>query len=178
MVSDSLLGLLLKRFDTFGKFIQDIVDTYKVLLCGIELSFSLILTDLELNDTGCFFDYTPSVFGLCREDLVYSALTYDRITVLTKTRIKEKANDILESAVDVIYLIFTFTGTVESSRYLDLTVIIIEEVIVIIESKRNLGIVHCLSGLGTVKDDIFHLSATESLNALLTENPSDGIGNI
>ena len=47
----SLSGLLFKRSLALFKFAQDVIDSNEVLLCTVELSLRLILTDTVLNDT-------------------------------------------------------------------------------------------------------------------------------
>ena len=159
--------LLFERSFALFELSKDIVDADEVLLGAVELPLSLILTDAVLYDTGSLFDDPSSVFGLCRKDIVNSALSYERIAVTAKTRIKEKDRDVLKTAVDLVDLIFGFAGSVKPSGDANLREAVIYISVGIIESNGHLGIVHRTSGRCTVEYDIFHLAATELLNALL-----------
>ena len=44
-------GLLFERSLTLFEFTEDVIDSYEVLLCAVEFSLGLILTDTVLNDT-------------------------------------------------------------------------------------------------------------------------------
>ncbi|MNE92766.1 hypothetical protein D3C80_1905300 [compost metagenome] len=50
--------------------------------------------------------------------------------------------------------------------------------IFIIQSKRNLAIVHCFPRITAREDNILHLAAAQRLGALFTKHPADTVRNI
>ena len=83
VISLGLFRLFGKRSDLISQFFQDIVDADEILLGCVQFSFGLFFSGLKLHDTGSFLKNFTSVFGLCRKDIVNSALTDDGITVFT-----------------------------------------------------------------------------------------------
>ena len=78
----------------------------------------------------------------------------------------------------MIDLVFTFAGTVKSSGDLNFIILDRQDTVRIIKCHGNFGEIHGTLGLRTVKDDVFHLRATERFNALLTKDPADRVRNV
>ena len=78
----------------------------------------------------------------------------------------------------MIDLVFAFAGTIESSGDLYLIVLDRKDPVRVIQCHGDFSEIHGTLGLRTIKDDVFHLRATERFNALLAKDPADRVRNV
>lgn len=145
---------------------------------SLEAAEGFDLLGLESADAGRFFeDHAPlSRRGL--EEDVDLALLDDAVGLRSHPRAGEQVANIAETAGLPIDQVLPLAAAIDPPRDVDFGAINRQPAVGVVERDGDLGRVHRPPGAGAVEDHIGHFLAAKALNALLAEDPLDGIDDV
>jgi len=145
---------------------------------AFKLAFGLSLAILIPDDARHFLKKTAPVRRLAGEKLVNLTLTDNGVSLLAYARVREEVNNVPKQTGTPIKKVLTGPVPVHSPGYGNLGVVNRERPVTIINGQPDFSIVERAPAVTASKDKILHNLAPQLFRALLTQNPSDGIGNI
>src|SRR6185436_5418851 len=139
-------------------------------------ALGLLLPALELRDAGGLFDEKATIFGLRADDEADLSLLDDRVRLRTDAGAEEEIGDVLQANLDFVDQVLAVAVAMEATRDRELGVVLVLEReirrIVVLEVKRDLGVVGRSARLGAVEDHVLHPAAAEVLRRLLAHAPA------
>ena len=178
LVASCLAGLALKGANLPLHLLDDIGDTEKVRLGVLQLAERLLLLRLVLRDAGSLFEDGASVFRAAVEQLRRAPLLHDGVGAPADAGVHEEIVDVLEPAGGAVDQILRLAVTKDAAGDADFVPLDPQFLLALREGHGYLGHVVGLACVGSVENDICHLSATQSLGRLFSEHPANGIQDI
>ncbi len=171
-------GLLFKgrkmRFELF----QNVHDADQVFVCTLHTALRLILACTITADPCRLLKHGASILAVLAQDVIDAPLPDDGVALLTDTCIAKQIDDILQTAITTIELIFTIATAIDTSCDAHFVVGKGELLIGIVKREGHFAIVHGFFALGAIEDDIRHAIATKGFGALFAQYPTHGIADI
>ena len=150
----------------------------KVILRLLQPGFRLLLAIAVAGNARCLLKNFTSILASGGHDTVDLPLTNHRITVPTKACIHKQIIDIPQAHIHLIQKILAFPRTVIPAGDSHRIVVKGKLTLRIIDGERHLCESLGFPMRGPVEDQLLHFVAAEGTGGLLSQHPSNGIGNI
>ena len=170
-----LFGLLFQRANLQFKLFNLVVDTKQVFFRFLQLSLRLFLAVAETRNARRFLKDLAAVNASGRDDISYSSLPDDGISVTAEAGIHQERVYVLQAHLLAVNVILTFTAAVVAAGQHQFAALCGEDPCRVVQDQRNLGIAHRRPDFGTAEDNVLHLVAAERAGALLTHDPENRI---
>ncbi len=177
-IAPRLAGLALQTLELLLHLVDDVVDAKEVLLGCLELEGGLAAARLVLGDPGGLFDERPPIGRLRREDLADLPLLDDGVGLRAEARVHEQLVDVAQSAHLPVHQVLALAVPVEAPCDDALRVPVRAVAVQPAHAEVDLGHPQGLPRLAPVEDHVLHGDAPEALDALLSEDPGDGVGDV
>ena len=178
LVAPRLAGLGPHSAQAAFHFVDDVRQAQQVLLDPLQPPQGLELLELEAADAGGLFEDHAAVFGRGLQEHVDLALLDHAIGLRAQAGAGQQVADIAEPAGIAIDQVFALAAAIDAPRDVDLRRIDGQEAAGVVERERDLGRVHSPAGGRAVENDVGHFLAAEALDALLAQDPFDGIHDV
>ena len=172
------LRLLSQRLDLKLKLVYLVVYAQKVFLGFRKLALGFLLAAAVARYAGGLLKDLAAVGALIRHDLRYLALTYDGVAVAAESRVHKKAVYVLKAHRLAVYVILAVAAAVIAAGKHELGVVAIENVLGVVNNKRDLRKAERAALFRAAEDDVFHFAAAQGLGALLAHDPKYRVGYI
>jgi hypothetical protein len=174
----SLRDLALEGVHPALLFGEDIGYAEEICLGVFEFAERVLFLALEFRDACCFLENSAALFGLGREDLVDLTLCHDRVGGAADAGIHEEVVEIAEAAEGAVEAVFGTAVAEYAAGDRHLIEINFQGLLAIRHSQGDFRHAQRLAFLGTVENDIRHLTAAQSLCGCLAKHPADCIHHI
>ena len=178
---EELLGLFRlqpQRLHLQLQLVYLVVDAHQVLLGALQLALGLLLAVAEAGDARRLLKDLPPVGGTHREDLVDLALADDGVALPAQARVHEQLVDVLEAHRAAVDVILALPRAVVPPGDHDLALLHGEDMLGIVQHKRDLRKAQLLALGCAAEDHVLHLAAPQGPGGLLPHDPADGVGDI
>ena len=130
------------------------------------------------GDAGGLLKDLPAVGGLQGQDLVDLALADDGVALPAQARVHEQLVDVLEAHRAAVDVILALPRAVVPPGDHDLALLHGEDMLGIVQHKRDLRKAQLLALGCAAEDHVLHLAAPQGPGGLLPHDPADGVGDI
>src|SRR5215467_7514784 len=185
-----LLAFLMERFVLLGlarltlegadltlHLVHHVAHALEVLPGRLELALRLAALLLVARHPGRFLDEDASLPRLGGQDVVEAVLVHEGIGLGIDAGAREEILHVAEPADALVEEVLALPRAVEAPRDANLAPRHLEAAVVV-EDEPDLGQSNRLARSRAMEDDVFHLLSAERLGALLTEGPTDRIGDV
>ena len=170
--------MLFQRSDLQLQLFNLVIDAQQVFIRSLQAAFRLFFSVAVTRNTRRFVKDFAAVRTLGGNNVGYSSLPDDGISVPSKAGIKEQGIDILQAHLFPVDIIFTLTASVIPARQLDFRAVTVKNAGRVINNQRDLGKTHRRSQRSAAKDHIFHFAAAQCLRTLFAHNPENCVAEI
>src|SRR6185436_17620961 len=131
-----------------------------------------------LRDPRRFLDEEAAVGRLARQDQADLALLDDRVGLATEARVHEQLVDVAQAAHVAVHQVLALAVAVEPAGHEALGVAVRAVAVEAGDLEADLGHGQRLPRLAPREDHVLHRRAAEALDALLAEDPGDGVRDV
>ena len=133
----------------------------------------------EAGNAGGLLKNLPAFAAPGGEDFVNLALADDGIPLPAKAGVQKQLRHVLEPDGLAVDVVFALSAAVIPAGDSHLRLFHGgEDALRVVQHQRHLGKAHLVPLLRAAEDDVLHLRAPETLGALFSHDPADGVGNI
>ncbi len=159
-------------------FIDDIFQTGKIFLRGIQLALGGAALGFIFIDPGRFFKKEFSLCFVLIQDL-FNHFQFDhRISIIAHAGIDEQVLNILQTNRNLVQQVFAATVTVKTASDLHIGVGDSQFARAVMDGQVDFRIIQRFSVLGAGKYHIDHGFGSKQMGLLFTHDPADGIHHI
>ena len=166
------------EFEPALDFIDDVAQPQQILLDPFQSPQRFDLLDFEAADAGGLFENRPAIARRRLQQDIDFALLDDAIGFGRRPGAGKKIADIAQAARLAVEQIFAFAAAIHAARDGHFGRIDRQPMVGIVEHQRRFGRIQRPAAGRAVEDDVDHLLAAEILDALLAENPADGVDDV
>ena len=172
------VGLAAEEAEAGLQLVDDDLDLGHVLARAGEAVVGVSDLDAEGLDVGGLVDEGAAVLGGEAEDLIDHALTHDGVAVLADVGFLEEVVEVAQADTGAVQEVLGVAVAVGAAADLDLAEVEGQPAVAVVEGEGDLG--HAKGGAiaGAGEDDVLLLAGAKEAQALLTEHPADGIGDV
>src|SRR5215467_13574888 len=172
-----LARLTLEGADLTLHLVHHVAHALEVLPGRLELALRLATLLLVARHPRRFLDEDASLPRFGGQDVVEAVLVHEGIGLGIDAGAREEILHVAEPADALVEEVLALPRAVEAPRDANLAPRHLEAAVVV-EDEPDLGQSNRLARSRAVEDDVFHLLSAERLGALLTEGPTDRIGDV
>ena len=173
-----LLRLSFQAAQTRADLVDDVVDTQEVGLGLVQLADRLVSLVLVGGDAGGLFEQGAAFFRPQAECPIHETLADHGVGALAEARGAQHFEDVPQPYAGVVEEVFVLARAVGAAGDGHLLELRRQPAAGIVHGEGHRGHAQARSLFGTVEDHVRRLPAAQSAEALLSQRPTDGVGDV
>ena len=160
------------------QFVNNIFQAVQIVLGLSQFTLGFLTTRLIFQYSCSLFKNSTPLLWLTVKDLFYLTLGNNRERIPSKPSVHKEIMNITQTNLFTIYLVLTITTAINMTLYSNLLSCILDKLVAIIKNHYYRRIIKGLACFCPGKNNIRHLTATQTLNTGFSQSPAQTFCNI